>query len=330
MATNTATTTATVSATSPVEAPKVSTVVPSSGPGIRVKTLSNRQIDEVMFWVTQLKEHCLFLYLGLLPMTMIVESPLLAKTATAGLNTQAPPSLQLTSVENAKLIAKLKSRSKQLVKSWAAYEKMMANGVIDVPILTNLVNHTRYVKTRIIDLQQQNVWVGWLFPEFVVHIRDELDYFVNRFNDTISPDAERVFWTEINAEHLAFTAHLLDTDYNQSRSVVDSALKLSDEGLAAIGNVKKTPPIDLLQMAELSRRFDHLSYAYRTNTLSAGLWNGGTPTSGASIHPLLIAHVIREGQRSIQRLNQLGTPPPRAAGQAQMYQRLALSLCPSR
>lgn len=320
--TATAATAATAPTTAVVAAPvKVSAVVPSMGPGIRAKTLSARQIDEVMFWVPLFKEHCLFLYLGLEPTTMIVESPLLSKSAAPGLQTQAPPALQLASVENAKLITKLKSRCKQLVKSWAAFEKMVAAGTIDVPILCNLVNHTRYVKTRIIDLQTQKIWVGWLFPEFVDHILDEMDYFIRRFNDTISADEERVFWTEINAEHLAMTAHLLDTDYKQ-RQTVESVLKLSDEGLAAIASVKKTPPIDLLQMAELSRRFDHMSYAERTTAMTIGVWNNGSPTSGGSINPLLIAHVVREGQRSIQRLTQLGTPPPRAAGQAQLYQHL--------
>jgi hypothetical protein len=286
------------------------TEVAPTAPGIRAKTLSPRQIDEVRFWTPQFKEHAFFLYLGLEPTPMVVSSPLVPSGAA-----QAPKTLQTQSVENARLVAKLKYRAKNLTQSWAAFEMMVSEGKIDMAVLCNLVNHLRYLKSRVMDLQRKNVWVGWLFPEFVEHIRDELDYFVARFNDTISPDAEKVFWLEINAEHLAFTAHLLNTDFKQSKPVVDQLLKLSEEGMTVVSPLPKAP-VDLLQMAELSRRFDHLSYANKTQALHTSAWNNGAPTFAANIHPVLAAHVIREGQRSIDRLTALGTVPPRAAGRA--------------
>jgi len=310
-------------ATVPASPVSVATVVPAIAPGIRDKTLSARQIDETKFWSTQFKEHCLFLYIGLEANPVVIESALLAPvSAIPSVKTQAPVALQTQSVENAKLILKLKQRSKQLIVSWSAFEKMIAQGKIDVPILNNLINHTRYIKTRVLDLQKQKIWTGWLFPDFLDHLIAELDYFVARFNDTIPADMERLFWDEINAEHLAFTAHLLDTDY-KTRSVVSKALSLSDEGWTMLAPIKDVP-IDLLQMAQLSRRFDHLGYANRTNDFYAELWNNGNPATGSNIHPVLVAHVIREGQRSIQRLTELGSPPPVAAGKA--YQQLAAKI----
>jgi hypothetical protein len=292
------------------EAKTISRVVPATGPGIRAKTLSPRQIEEVSFWCVQFKEHALFLYLGLQP------SPTMTSTTPGWSALPGFAASQKSTAENSKLILKLKQRSRQLMSSWSAFEKMVSDGKIDVPILSNLVNHTRYIKSRIMDLQAKKVWVGALFPEFVEHLRDELDYFVARFNDQISPDEEKIFWLENNAEHLAFVAHLLNTDYKTSRPVVQEALKLSDEGMAAM-SILSTAPIDLLQLAELSRRFDHLSYANRTDSLTQSLWNGGNITLvGSTIHPAMIAHIIREGLRSIKRLTELGSPPPKTAGTA--------------
>lgn len=292
-----------------VETKTVDRAVPPTGPGIRKKTLSERQVEEVTFWAPQFKEHALFLFLGLDPLPITIQSPL-SKTLSE--------SLQKPTAENAGLVAKLKGRCRQLYASWSAFEGMVAGGKIDVPILSNLVNHTRYIKSRIMDLQNQRVWVGPLLPEFVEHLRDELDYFVARFNDQISPDEERLFWLETNAEHLAFTAHQLNTDYKVSRPVVEQALKLSDEGMAALSALPKEP-VDLLQMAELSRRFDHAGYANRTNALINGtVWNNGAPTPIilASIHPVMLEHMTREGNRAANRIAALApaSASPQMAG----------------
>jgi len=280
--------------------------------GVGPKAISARQIDEVTFWSQQFKEHALFLFLGLQPSPKIE-----TKTEDKSVAKNGDKSVENDPAVHAKLITKLKYRCKQLMGSWLAFEKMVKEGKIDLRILSNLVNHTRYIKSRIMDLQSKNVWVGPLFPEFVEHLRDELDYFVARFNNQLSPDEEKVFWVENNAEHLAFVAHLLNTD-NRSRPLVQQALDLSDEGMALISS--NSP--DLLQMAELSRRFDHLSYAHRTDAFTKSL----PPTIYGSIHPVMINHIIKEGARSIARLMAIGAPPPNAAGQALAYQRLALAI----
>lgn len=292
--TATATTTAKTAATPAA----MSAIVPSSAPGIRAKTLSPRQIDEVMFWVPQLKELCLALQLGLQPVPMIVLSPLLPAADSTIADSKAS---QMPSVENNKLVAKLKYRCKLLVSSWSGYELQIANSrMIDVPILSNLVNHTRYVLSRLIDLLEQQVWVGWLFPSFIQLLRNKLDYFVRRFNDSISADPERLFWTETNAIHLATLARWLDPLVH--RSMIDQLVKLSNEGMNALAPLKSDNPrtLDVLQMAALSRQFDHLSYANRTASLLSELVRL-TP----NLYPVIFAHIARDTQRSVNRLTLL-------------------------
>lgn len=295
-------------------------LVPAKAVGIRDKKLSERQIEEVVFWCVQFKEHAFFLFLGLQPSPQITQ-----KEESHGQTQTDQKDLrqaEVATLENRALITKLRYRCKQLMGSWLAFEKMVKNGRIDVPILANLINHTRYIKSRIMDLQSKNVWVGSLFPDFVEHLRDELDYFVARFNGQLSADEEKVFWLENNAEHMAFVAHLLNTDYKQSRPLVDQALTLSDEGMEAISAAMPTVPPDLLQMAELSRQFDHLGYARRTDSFANAL-----PTNVSnSIHPVMIKHIIREGARSIERLLALGTSPAKIAGQATLYRQLHSAL----
>src|SRR3982750_4445366 len=75
----------------PVTVVPAAVVVPSPGPGITDKILSLRQIAETTFWTVQLKEHCLFLYLGLEPSPVPIESVLV----------QMDPAAQAPLTENA-------------------------------------------------------------------------------------------------------------------------------------------------------------------------------------------------------------------------------------
>jgi hypothetical protein len=188
-----------------------------------------------------------------------------------------------------------------------ALEKMISDKApgLTVSILDNLINHTRYLVSRVMDLQRQQVWVGWLFPEFVEQIRNQIDYFVACFNDTLSPDAERIFWMQTNAENLACLAHLLNTNFKRSRPIVQLALTLSDEALTKISTLS-TYPIDLLQLATLSREFDHVSYATKTVELFSRVWTEGKSAAVASnVCPVLLNRLNLVAKRSLLRLQQL-------------------------
>lgn len=263
------------------------------------KELSGRQVDETKFWCTIFKEHALFLWMGLVPVGGVVENPLNAEP-------YASMTLQKQTSDQSEIIQRLKDRSKALYISWSAFEKDVAMGKINVLILNNLLSHLRYVKSRVMDLQMANVWTGWLFSDFVEHIRDELDYFVRMFNDEISPDEQRLFWTEVNADHAAFSAQMLNPDYKQSE-LIAMATRLANYGHAALATIANAP-LDMLQMALLSQKFDHLTFAKQVDMLHSNAWNNGDIKVNSTIHPILLAHVIREGKRSIDQLSSLPQP----------------------
>jgi hypothetical protein len=281
------------SVSAPGPLPVIQTAVPAMGPGIRDKTLSARQIEEVGFWAPQFLSQSFLLYLGLQSVPSTLDLTLLA----------APIALQTPSVENKSLVLKIKQRCRQLAASWDSFGKMMASGRVDVPVLTNLVSHLRYVLSRIMDLQQQGVWVGWLMPAFVSGMRASLDYFVARFNETIRPEAEKLFWLRSNAESLSLIAHATSLDLSTARPAMDEMLKLSDVGLKAIEGMGKKPGLN--QIAQLAADGGHAEYAQRAGQLIAAAWNGGSPApyvGSAQVQPLLLHHLSRQNHRSSVRL----------------------------
>jgi hypothetical protein len=271
---------------------RVEPAVPSRGAGLRGKRLAPRQIAETTFWAPQLKEQCLFLFLGLEPNPAFPAGPLQPLDARE---------LQKASEEeNARLILKLRQRCKELVLSWLGFERLLSEGSLDVTILNNLLNHTLYAQSRIGDLQAQKVWVGSLSPGWVAHMRKTLEYFVQRFNGQLEPDRERLFWSETDGDVLALAAHELDIGY-ASRPLMDRLLDLSDEALRPIA---AAPKEDLLQVIALSRRFPHQGYATR----ALALLTEARPVLEGAAHPVLVAHLLREAGRALQRQTELGPP----------------------
>ena len=297
--------------------------------------LSSEQMDILRFWTPQMKEHALFCYAGIVPLPADpVVSPLLSDasmdTSPPSVVTQVPLKTQIPNMEHAANVAMLKESALAIFKAWTEFEKMVVSmpSMITVKELSRLVGDLRQLKTNMITLQQQKVWIGWLFPEFVDHILRELEYFVVSFNGQLDQsnlsleqrnNYKRSFWTEINAEHTAFAASLLNPS-KDNMPVIQQAMALSVEGRAP-GELKTLNPSDqeLVEALLLSRTFEDFGYAIKVDQLMATAWNNGSPSLVSVIHPLLLAHVIREGQRAIQELAVIGV---KASG-SQEYDQLS-------
>lgn len=134
-------------------------------------------------------------------------------------------------------------------------------------------------------------WVGWIFPLFLNHVTLELDYFVDKLNGIkYSPKDEVLFWNRINSEHAAFAAHLLDP------SERDLFLK-ADQLSVKFMNIPKSEKEMMIRLSlTASKQLDK----FNKTAQAAG------KTVKSIIHPVLLEHVIREGERSIQTLTKLG------------------------
>ena len=138
---------------------------------------------------------------------------------------------------------------------------------------------------------EEGKWIGWIFPLFLNHVTLELDYFVDKLNGIkYSTEDEILFWNRINSEHAAFAAHLLDPS---ERDLFLKADKMSVKFM----NIPKSEKEMMIRLSlTASKQLDQ----FNKKAQAAG------KTVKSIIHPVLLAHVIREGERSIQTLSKLG------------------------
>ena len=154
-----------------------------------------------------------------------------------------------------------------------------------------LLEQERRFQIKTLQALDEGKWIGWIFPLFINHITLELDYFTDKLNGIkYSPQDEVLFWNRINSEHAAFAAHLLDP---AERKLFLKADQLS----VKFDKIPKSEKEMMLRLSlKASKELDKLNKTAR----AAG------KTVKSVIHPVLLDHVIREGERSIQTLKALG------------------------
>lgn len=157
------------------------------------------------------------------------------------------------------------------------------------PPTKNLADFSKDVLAR----QRAGEWLGWLFPLFVDHTLRELIYFVARVWEGGLP-RELTYCQNITfmKEHAEFAAQLLDptaTDLIQTADALGHEFNSLQDGCQAL----TASYIDLGKKAG-----EKLDEYFRTQPVSAA--------SGKSvIHPVLAEHVVREGQRFLDTMNEL-------------------------
>jgi hypothetical protein len=188
---------------------------------------------------------------------------------------------------------KLKKQALHLHKKFEKFREEFNNDPFDMDSMNSvlpLIKKERHFKVNVLKRLNNGEWIGWIFPLFVNHTILELDYVVDKLNGiqmTISEEIE--FWNRINSEHAAFAAHLLDPQERESVLAADAASEKF-----------KTLPNDEIDMwlnlsIAASKELDQFNKKART----AG------KNVKSVIHPVLLDHVIREGERSILTLKNL-------------------------
>lgn len=155
-----------------------------------------------------------------------------------------------------------------------------------------LVKELRDYKIEVLRRLLAGEWIGWIFPLFARHIILESDYFIDKLQGIeYTAQEEIAFWNIINGEHASFAAHLLDPSEEE---LSEAAHKMSKK----FAQIVKTEDEMMLQISlkaaneldEYNKKADAGIDANKVNSV---------------IHPALIKHVVREGQRSIQTLDSL-------------------------
>jgi len=215
------------------------------------------KIDNIIFWSTQFKEHCFFIDIGL--------------------------------IDDQSTITELKIISKQWYKYWENISNIDLND-INLSDINDIIFNCQFFKKfkeNVID-HIKNGFCGWLIPDFVDHLKDEVEYFVNVLTDKIEPSEVIKFWTEINRDHCQTIYQLLDSSEGE---VFDKSLNFSKELSIIHKNMNQENEqfylLSLHCIDQLDIFVDQLKIRIYSRDIKS------------VIHPLLIDHIEREGKRSL-------------------------------
>ena len=226
------------------------------------------QESDLVFWSRQLSEHALFLHLGI----------------------EVEP---------------LKSLGLEIHEKWENFRKSLGNDITFTGdnrtislfnLLTDeLKNYKLVVLSKMTACQvntpeNPTTWMGWMFPTLVEHIIRELNYAHAKINGLqVSIENEVNFWRLINKEHALFTAHLLDPSESDLIQVAYSlAKKIENDDTCESQLFIKISLHNAEKLDEFHRQGKSLLDKNQVRSI---------------IHPVLLSHVIREGQRSVGILN---------------------------
>lgn len=195
---------------------------------------------------------------------------------------------------------KLKAQAHALHAEWETFRRAMATskavhaGMTSAE-LVRLAGRLRAFKVHVLGRLNAGEWLGWLFPAFVSHVLRELDYFVAKATGKALPRGKELCaWREFMQEHAAFAAHLLDP--REAGLIREARKHMATFAALQHGCADATPTI-----LQVSRRAGSELDKYLQ---SSGI---GTPRVKSVIHPVLAAHVVREGQMFLKVLGEMGS-----------------------
>lgn len=188
----------------------------------------------------------------------------------------------------------LKQKALETFLAFEDFRKKFKQNPRDMRLMNSilpLLEKERAFQVEALKMIESGKWIGWIFPLFLNHVTLELDYFVDKLNGIkYSPEDEVLFWNRINSEHAAFAAHLLDPS---ERELFVKADQMSLKFM----NIPKSEKEMMIRLSLVaSKELDE----FNKKAQSAG------KAVQSIIHPVLLAHVIREGERSIKTLTDLG------------------------
>jgi len=232
-------------------------------------------IDDIHFWSHQMEEHAEFMYLGLVE-----------------------PSLKNRSMEFKKIYEDYHNRhfmskgieEHKLILDDSDFQKLKED--LDINEIVKINEEFKKFKEGIIDRLKKGEWLGWLWQSFIQHLLDELNYFNGKIQ--LKYDGDEVqFWNKMNADHVGSGGHLLDPDFKNDELIVKS-FNLYHE-------LQKMDKGEKEQLIHMSLNYAKELDVFHKKTQDAVI----NHKIDSVIHPLLIEHIVREGERSIYSLTKL-------------------------
>ena len=238
------------------------------------------KLDNIHFWGNQIREHMLFFHLGL-------EVPELKKQA-----------LELHEYWNKYLLESFEKKNIQankIILDDSDFQKLGdLNPLIQKEVLAVLLDKTMNFKKTIRAKLEAGQWIGWIYLSFAKHVIKEAEFFVKKIKDEpISVEEEIKFWNDVNGEHMGLASHLLDPEF-ENDALIAKANAFYHQHKILNQNVDKT-------FLDLSIKFTEELSKFAKETQVA-VHNGSVHSL---IHPMLIDHDVREGERSMKMLQKM-------------------------
>ena len=172
----------------------------------------------------------------------------------------------------------------------------------DIRGLLALAPSSQALKKAVLQAAKER-WVGWLYPSFVEHMMEEIDYALARTRRDLLPRDIACFWAKERSETAGVVAKWLDPTETQ---LATQALRHPPilRGIFAACRKPSTwaVPLNAIQaMTSLERTNASLNRLLESPELAK---------SKNIIHPLWMQHELREGQRAQMVLQNLYAPPP--------------------
>lgn len=227
--------------------------------------------DEYLFWIHQMGEHAFFLYLALSDYAIEDEG-----------------------------FQELRERGLQFYHDVEPEEGILNPQVgPEFSEVNTWLDQLKEWKIQVKEAILASDWLGFGFPSVIDHYLLELDFYRAKLEEAItgerviSVEDEIAFWTKIAADHAATIARLLDP---KEREYYKQLNHLNDQ-LFELG--QSNDELDLF--IQLSQQHQE-----ELNDIFQDVYVGIENKDILSIiHPMLLAHIIREGKRAELALEQL-------------------------
>jgi hypothetical protein len=256
----------------------------------------NDVLFEVRHWPSLFKEHNIMVGPGLVVHSGLFEY---APTALTDPIDKIPKNQQLEPAEVQKIlnndnkIFNLKDETYQLIDLWRNFENSFS-GISDLNMITlsELLDKELRNKYEIQKLLEAKNYVGFVFLDLIKDMQKEVIYFRRRLENTITPEEEIIHWITDSAGHMAIASHLMNPGMLPSeRAYVKLHSELAERG-HGLHEAK--------ELITLQKAIDYQTAVQEMNFSDKKV----KPQTAA--HPIVLVHVIKEGEHGLQRLQQLG------------------------
>lgn len=225
--------------------------------------------DEYLFWIVQMGEHAMFV----------------------------SAALDASSLKNLSKLT-LKERGAKFYEQTLVARKQPKFTVENIPVTLVWLDALEQWLKELLELSKKH-WIGYAYPSTILHYISELEYFRMKLQvfsgkkDLPPLEEEIEYWNKWSEEHAALIARLLDPMEDALSYEILGSKEVFREILHTDLEIQSMINTSIRAIEELNLKFDSIFNKIQGKNIAS------------IIHPALLAHIIREGNRALALLEAL-------------------------